>query len=292
MLVSVAAQGSRTPVIEVNGETIYGDEIRTRMAVLRAEAESASGRELTAEERFALRPQAIEDLIDRLLLRQEAVRLRLQPAEAEIDVALASVAPKYDGSEGCRADAADMKSREDIRARMMVDKLLARWFDSARPPKIHEIREFYRKNQDSFHTPELIAASHIVKQGEGETEASLAAVREAILAGEDFAAASKRFSDCPENAGDLGYFPRGVMVDEFDAVAFATPVGEISAPFRTQFGWHIVHVRDRKPEGIRTFDEVAPQIQNRMLRERQERMVGEKLHALRSGARYVELGRL
>jgi peptidyl-prolyl cis-trans isomerase C len=293
--VSVATPGTRTPVLEVNGEVIYADEIRTRMAALRAEAESSSGRELTAEERFDLRPRAIEDLVDRMLLRQEAVRLKLQPAAAEVDATLAELAPKYDGTEGCRADVADTESREDIQARLMVDRLLARWFDSVRPPKIHEMREFYRKHQETFHTPELIAASHIVKHHAEEDTAGEAAVdevRSSILAGEDFAAASKRFSDCPENAGDLGYFPRGVMVDEFDAVAFATPVGEISTPFRTQFGWHIVHVRDRKPEGIRAFDEVLPQIQNRMLRERQEQSVGEKLHALRSRAHYVELGRL
>lgn len=292
MLGSVAAQGTRTPAIEVNGEIIYADEIRARMASMRAESE-ASGRELSAEERFALRPQAIEDLIDRMLLRQEASRLKLQPSDTEVEAALASVAPKYDGSEGCRADAADPESREDITRRLMVDRLLARWFDGVRQPKMHEMREFYRKNQESFRAPELIAASHIVKHGTDESgEALLTDVRASILAGEDFAAAAKRVSDCPENSGDLGYFPRGVMVDEFDEVAFAAPIGEVTAPFRTQFGWHIVLVRDRRPEGIPTFEEVAPQIQNRLLRERQEHDVGEKLVALRNRARYVELGRL
>ncbi len=264
------------------------------MSLMRTQAES-SGRELSAEERFALRPRAIEDLIDRLLMQQEARRLKLQPTEAEIDTALASVAPKYDGSEGCRADAADAESREDIAARLMVDRLLARWFDGVRPPKLHEMREFYRRNQETFRTPELIAASHIVKHAKeagDDGEALLAEVSASILAGEDFAAAAKRVSDCPENSGDLGYFPRGVMVDDFDEVAFAAPVGEVTAPFRTQFGWHIVLVRDHKPEGLRTFDEVSAQVHARMLRERQEREAGEKLNALRNKAQYVELGRL
>jgi parvulin-like peptidyl-prolyl isomerase len=294
MLESVAAQGNRTPVFEVNGEAIYADEIRARMAAMRAQEESA-GRELSAEERFGLRPRAIEDLIDRLLLRQEAARLKLQPTNAEIDAALASVAPKYDGSEGCRADAADTESREDIAARLMVDRLLGRWMENLRPPKIHETREYYRKHQESLRTPDLIAASHIVKHVADGDESGLGAlveVRESILAGEDFAAAAKRFSDCPENGGDLGYFPRGVMVDDFDEVAFAAPVGEVTAPFRTQFGWHIVLVRDRRSAGIPTFEEVAAQIHNRLLREKQENEVAEKLTALRNKAHYVELGRI
>ena len=293
MLETVAAQSTRNPVIQVNGEPIFADEIRARMAQMRAQAES-SGREMTAEERFELRPQAIEELIDRLLLRQEAVRLKLRPTDAEIDATLASVAPRLDGSEGCRADMADGESREDITTRLMIDKVLARWFDSVRAPKIQEMREVYRKNQESFRTPELIAASHIVKHsadGDVSAEAAVREVRESIVGGEDFASAAKRFSDCPENGGDLGYFPRGVMVDEFDAVAFAAPVGEVTEPFRTQFGWHIVMVRDRKAEGIRTFDEVASQIQSRMLRERQERVAGTRLNELRNSAEYVELGR-
>jgi len=292
MLESMTAPQTRNPVVEVNGEIIYADEIRGRMALLRAQAE-ASGRELSADERFALRPQAIEELVDRLLLRQEAMRLKLVPTEAEIDAALAKVAPKYDGSEGCRADFADTESREDIAARLLVDRLLGRWFESVHPPKIHEMREFYRKNQESFRAPELIAASHIVKHVTDDSgEALVAGLRNSILAGEDFAAIAQRFSDCPEKGGDLGYFPRGVMVEEFDEVAFAAPIGHVTPPFRTRFGWHIMLVRDRKPEGIRTFEEVAEQIQNRMLLERQEREVGVKMTTLRRKARYVEIGRL
>jgi parvulin-like peptidyl-prolyl isomerase len=281
----------------VNGEVIYADEIRARMAMMRAEAE-ASGQELSAEERFALRPQAIEDLVDRLLMRQEAARLRLTPTDAEVEETLASVAPKYDGSEGCRADAADAESREDIRSRLMVDRLLAKWFDGVRPPKGHEMREFYRKHPEYFATEELLAASHIVKhpaEGEeasAEPPAALLEVREAILAGEDFVEAAKRFSDCPERGGDLGYFPRGVMVEEFDEVAFTANVGEVTQPFRTQFGWHIALVRDRRPAGVRAFDEVAGQIQQQMLREKQEQEIGAKIAALRGKARYVELQKI
>jgi parvulin-like peptidyl-prolyl isomerase len=294
MLEAVTAQENRTPVIEVNGEYVYADEIRARVSMLRAEAE-ASGEELSTEERFALRPQAIEDLVDRLLMRQEAARLKMTPTEAEIEETLASIAPKYDGSEGCRADAADAESRDDIRSRLMIDRLLAKWFDGVRQPKIHELKEFYRNHPEYFETEELIGASHIVKHpAEGEeilTEppADLIAVRESILAGEEFVEAAKRFSDCPERGGDLGYFPRGVMVDEFDEVAFSAKVGEVTQPFRTQFGWHIVLVRDRRAPGQQPFEEVSGQIQQRLLREKQEQEIGAKLTALRKKAKYVEL---
>ena len=85
---------------------------------------------------------------------------------------------------------------------MLLARLLSRWFDAVRPPKIHEVREFYRQNQESFRSPELIAASHIVKHskdGEDDGDTVLAEIRTSILAGEDFAAAAKRVSDCPDH---------------------------------------------------------------------------------------------
>jgi len=63
-----------------------------------------------------------------------------------------------------------------------------------------------------------------------------------------FEEAAKEFSQCPSkaNGGDLGYFPKGVMVKEFEVAAFQLPVGEVSAPVQTQFGWHLIKVLDRK----------------------------------------------
>lgn len=280
-----------TPLIEVNGEPIFAQEIRTRVSFLRAQAESKAHRDLSPDERFALRPEAIQDLVDRLIMRQEAIRLKLQPTDAEIDAALEATAPKYDGTAGCRADADNLESREDITSRLLVDRLLARWFGAIRQPKSTEVREFYNRNHQALWSPEMIAASHIVRAGEeGEdVEATLSKTREEILAGAGFTETAARVSDCPEKGGDLGYFPRGVMVDEFDEVAFATPVGEITKPFKTQFGWHIVLIRDRRPEGVPPIETVAVQIAQRIYREKQEREVSAKLLALRAKARIVEL---
>ena len=79
-------------------------------------------------------------------------------------------------------------------------------------------------------------------------KAKLEGIRERIVKGEDFAALAKEFSDCPSGAragGDLGEFGRGMMVKEFEDVAFSLPVGEVSPVFKTPFGWHIVKVTKR-----------------------------------------------
>ncbi len=89
-----------------------------------------------------------------------------------------------------------------------------------------------------------VRASHILV----DTKADADAIKEAIDNGEGFYTMAKRYSKCPSGAqgGDLGYFERGQMVKEFEDAAFSLPVGKISKPIHSQFGWHLIKVLDRK----------------------------------------------
>jgi parvulin-like peptidyl-prolyl isomerase len=89
-----------------------------------------------------------------------------------------------------------------------------------------------------------VRASHLLV----ETKADAISIREEILSGRDFADAAEEFSICPSGqaGGDLGYFERGDMVSEFDQAAFELPVGELSEPIQTQFGWHLIIVTDKR----------------------------------------------
>lgn len=87
-----------------------------------------------------------------------------------------------------------------------------------------------------------VKASHILVKTEDEAKQ----LYEEIKNGKDFAQAAKEHSLCPsgQNGGDLGFFPRGMMVKPFEDVAFSLPVGELSQPVETQFGWHLIMVTD------------------------------------------------
>lgn len=89
-----------------------------------------------------------------------------------------------------------------------------------------------------------VRASHLLV----ETEEEARQLREEIEAGAGFAEVAGRVSKCPSgrNGGDLGYFGRGQMVAEFDEAAFTLPVGQLSPPIQTQFGWHLLVVTDQK----------------------------------------------
>ena len=90
-----------------------------------------------------------------------------------------------------------------------------------------------------------VRAAHILVKTQDEAKD----LRNKIVAGEiKFEDAAAQFSECPSGArgGDLGYFGRGMMVKEFEIPSFNEPVGTVTEPIQTQFGWHLIHVIDKK----------------------------------------------
>lgn len=81
-----------------------------------------------------------------------------------------------------------------------------------------------------------------------ETEAQCNDIKAQIEAGADFAALAKQHSKCPsgQQGGDLGEFGKGMMVPEFDQVVFSAPINEVQGPVKTQFGYHLLEVTERK----------------------------------------------
>lgn len=90
----------------------------------------------------------------------------------------------------------------------------------------------------------FVKASHLLVKTEEEAKR----IKEEILNGKEFAKAAKEVSLCPsgQNGGDLGYFSKGQMVKEFEDAAFSMNVGEISDPIKTQFGYHLIKLTDKK----------------------------------------------
>ncbi len=101
---------------------------------------------------------------------------------------------------------------------------------------------FYKDFKPHQYT--VVKASHILVP----TEAKANALKNMLNEGEDFAYLARQYSLCPSKniGGDLGYFKRGQMVKEFENAAFSLPVGEVSEPVQTQFGWHLIKVIDKR----------------------------------------------
>jgi peptidyl-prolyl cis-trans isomerase D len=152
-----------------------------------------------------------------------------------------------------------------------------------------EVERFYNEHLGTYTTPEQVRASHILLKTEGKNDADVKAKAEAVLkeakAGGDFAALAKKYSEDESNAqqgGDLDYFSRGRMVPEFENAAFNLKPGEISGLVKTQFGYHIIKVIDRKPAIVRDLTDASlySEIETSVLRDLAEAQVNEQVDAL------------
>ena len=279
--------------LTVNGQPISEADVRAEMAALRAHQER-SGQGLALEQRLQLREQAIDALVERTLILQEARRLQLAPAPQEVEKLASTLVPRVDGVAGCRAGTDPADVAKEAERRLAVDRLVDHCCRNVKPPKRTEIGDYYRAHQAELHRPETVHAAHLTKRGEGGDPAAdrtlLAHLRERLLAGEEFAALACQYSDCPENGGDLGFFPRGVMVEEFDAVVFSAPLRQLTPVFETCFGLHVAMVHERRPAGVASLNEIFPEIEKALHRSKQDREVGRRLDALRGSAR-IEMPR-
>ena len=117
-----------------------------------------------------------------------------------------------------------------------------------------EILAYFDQHREEYHQPRRVNLEYVFLEkapsqaDEDTVRAELEAVRERALEGEDFAELAQAFSQGPsaDEGGDLGFFGRGVMDSSFEAAAFALQEGEISAPVRTTFGWHIIKLLERR----------------------------------------------
>ncbi|HEX3645590.1 MAG TPA: peptidylprolyl isomerase [Vicinamibacterales bacterium] len=138
-----------------------------------------------------------------------------------------------------------------------------------------DIEREYNNNSEQYTTPEQVRASHILLKTEGKDDAAVKAKAEELLkqarAGADFSELAKKNSEdeaSAKNGGDLDYFGRGRMVPEFDQAVFAMQPGTISDVVKTQYGYHIIKLVDKKNATTRPLAEVRQQLNDQLAYQR------------------------
>jgi len=142
-----------------------------------------------------------------------------------------------------------------------------------------DVRARYEEEIAKLEPQEEIKASHILVESAEEAEKLIAE----LDAGADFAELAKAHSTGPSgpNGGDLGFFAKGQMVPEFEAAAFALEPGTYTeAPVKTQFGYHIIKVDEKRTQEPPAFEDVQEQLRDAMVRE----ALTERLAALKEAA--------
>ncbi|MDW7671179.1 MAG: peptidylprolyl isomerase [Bacillota bacterium] len=141
-----------------------------------------------------------------------------------------------------------------------------------------EVEAFYQDHPEQFQEPEQTLASHILVD---EEEKALQ-IKKALDDGASFDEQAKNHSSCPSSkkGGDLGYYPKGRMVPEFETAAETLAIGEISEPVKTQFGYHLIKVMDRKESASRQLEEVREQLEQHLMAQKQQAIYQETVEKL------------
>jgi parvulin-like peptidyl-prolyl isomerase len=280
----------------VNGELVEDSVIRAESSALRPRYEEVARDMDPIEAEMQLRDWSRENVIERVLLRQEAAS-DPEPISADaLEETLRKIQSQPTEHASSSTREGEEELRKDVEIRMRVDRLLEKITSKVAPPKHKEVNDYYRKNKEQFRRPELVHAGHIVKNldesvDEANALAAIQKLQEDLKGGASFEELADRYSDCAGNRGDLGWVQRGQMVQEFEDVIFSLKENEVSGIFRTVFGFHIAKVYARKPEGVSDFAEVRETIETALLRQKQERAVENFLDRLRAKAIIQELPR-
>src|SRR6478735_7036972 len=148
------------------------------------------------------------------------------------------------------------------RNRLLMDSLLAGEGKAATTPDA--MKKVYEEASKQITGEQEVHARHILVETEDEAKA----VKAELDKGADFA---KKKSKDPGSAdgGDLGFFTKEQMVPEFSAVAFALEPGKISDPVKSQFGWHVIKVEEKRARKAPDFEQVKAQIETYVTRKAQ-----------------------
>jgi peptidyl-prolyl cis-trans isomerase C len=223
---------------------------------------------------------------DVAVAEEEAGQLPPMSPEAKHDYLVQFLADMILVSKAAEAkkigDGAEFKRRiEFARKKLLMENLLTSIGKEALTDAA--MKKVYDEAVKQVAEEKEVHARHILvrtapgdEKGSKDAEEKIKAVIARLKKGEDFAKVAGEVTEDPSgkaNGGDLGYFSKEQMVPEFSDTAFKLEKGQISDPIKTQFGWHVIKVEDKRAKPTPKFEEVKPQIEQFVVRKAQAEMV-------------------
>ena len=243
---AVMAQAADPVLIEGHGVAVRESDILSDAKRLPPEMRAA----------FLARKDSVAQMADALYVRRV---LALRATEAQLDKQPDTAAAVKIASDKVLSDAYLVKFDKDHTPDLkLVDA---------------QTKAAYQANKDKYQAPEQAHVAHILiaNQDDAKAKAQIDKLRQEAASGADFAKLAKDNSSDASSAlkgGDLGLVPRGQTAPEFEAAAFAlAKPGELSPVIKTQFGYHIIKLIEKKPARTMALEEVKPQLEKQFIQQ-------------------------
>ena len=241
---------------------------------------------LTAEERGELQRAFLVQIIDRELTLAEAGRLGINVEQAEVEAALQEHRKEYPVDafeEMLKSRGLTLQQwRKELEEALLMEKVVREAVYADIAVSDEESATYYHEHRDEFDRPAQVRARQIVLANEADGQRVLGLLEQ----GGDFDAVARANSLSPDadQGGDLGFFSRGEMPPEFEAVVFSLPVGRNSDLIKTEYGYHIFRVEERREPVRLALPAVREEISEKLRSEKEEAAYQEWLQEQRNRA--------
>ncbi len=253
--------GNSSPVVTVKGQSITHAQLDSKLE------DSPAARSV------------LQTLVTNVLIDQYAKDHNVQVSQADIDKTENQYKAQYPNG-GWQdllksRDLTEQDVQDLIRRQLVLEKAVG--------SNVHvadkQIADYFAKNHAQYDTPAEAHARHILVPDLKTAQK----VEADLKAGKDFAAEAKQYSVDPgskDKGGDLGWFRKGQMVPAFENYAFNGPIGKISAPVKSPFGYHIIQVLERKPAVKATLASAHDQIKTQLEQQQENPLIPSFLQTL------------
>jgi peptidyl-prolyl cis-trans isomerase C len=251
-------------VARVNGQPIYEDQLTPQVQADLRKFKKFGAREPSEELMQRLKAKALDRLISLELLYQASENLEISEVDQKIEKKMGEMKSRH--ASGLKT-MSEPEIKESIRRQIYIQEYLLK--NDLADPEIpeSEVRDYYEETKQGLASMGNIRTRHILRtvaadakpEEKQEAYRKIVEARRLILEGRPFAEVAKEYSQCntASAGGDLGPRDKGYMPPEFDAVAFSIEAGKTSDIIETKFGYHIIEVIERTPEGaVPSYEDV------------------------------------
>jgi peptidyl-prolyl cis-trans isomerase C len=284
----------------VNGVVISQEEYAKELGFY-LQRFSRQGLQLSKEQEAKLKNDVLENLIEREILYQESQKSGIKVDKKTVDEELSDVKKRFPSEKEYKNALNTMKISENeiknqIKRKLSINKLI----DTKIAQKVivtdEESKAFYNANQNLFKKPEQLRIGQILiklkagadEQKKMEAMKKIKEVQAKLKGGQDFSVLAKAYSeddDSNTNGGDLGYLTHGQMAKPIEDAAFGMQPNEVSDIIRTQLGYHLIKVYDKKPEKILAYGEIKDLLAEHMRKEKTEKEAAKYIDELMKDAK-------
>jgi len=281
----------------VNGEKIEDSAIKQEVERLRPDYERVFVDQKAEEREAQLLEWSRENMIEKVLISQEAEKNGGKIPPDQVKAALAKLKERYDDPKKLYEDfnaESDEQIEKDIARQMKVEQRINQVCKDLPKPSKDAIQKYYEENQEQFKSGERARVAHIVKYVNWQTDEqtayeAMSRAHEELKNGAAFETIVNKYTDCADSGGDLGFVMKGQMVEEFEDVVFNLGSGQISDIFRTRFGFHIAKVYSREPATVASLEDVKGRITELLNEQMRSEAIDNFIDSLKSEAKIEEV---